>query len=136
MKKNGGSKHKKEVEEVKRKYHKNANNKKGTGTGKASEILISSIKTPFNKTSGEYQISFVLDENAENLAIGIKIGSDDDNLSKANISEAIMDGKKLAIKNGLIELEGGHNEGEKNIIRVRLEEKTRKTLEVRAYAKC
>ncbi|EFD00136.1 hypothetical protein CLOSTHATH_01636 [Hungatella hathewayi DSM 13479] len=98
--------------------------------------MISSIKTPFNKTSGEYQISFVLDENAENLAIGIKIGSDDDNLSKANISEAIMDGKKLAIKNGLIELEGGHNEGEKNIIRVRLEEKTRKTLEVRAYAKC
>ena len=78
----------------------------------------------------------MLDENAKNLAIGIKIGSDDDNLSKANISEAIMDGKKLAIKNGLIELEGGHNEGEKNIIRVRLEEKTRKTLEVRAYAKC
>ena len=128
MKKNGGSKHKKEVEEVKRKYHKNANNKKGTGTGKASEILISSIKTPFNKTSGEYQISFVLDENAENLAIGIKIGSDDDNLSKANISEAIMDGKKLAIKNGLIELEGGHNEGEKKYYKSKARRKDEKNV--------
>lgn len=62
-------------------------------------------------------------------------GSDDDNLSKANISEATMNGKKLPIKNDMIELKGIHNEGEKNILRVKLEEKTRRTLEVRAYAK-
>ena len=136
MKKNGGSKRKKKEEERKRKYHKKSNNKKGTGTGKASEVLISGIKTPFDKASGEYQISFVLDENAEDLAVGIKIGSDDDNLLKANISEATMNGKKLLIKNGMIELKGVHNEGEKNILRVKLEEKTRRTLEVRAYAKC
>ena len=114
MKKNGGSKRKKKEEERKRKYHKKSNNKKGTGTGKASEVLISGIKTPFDKASGEYQISFVLDKNAEDLAVGMK----------------------LLIKNGMIELKGVHNEGEKNILRVKLEEKTRRTLEVRAYAKC
>lgn len=135
MKKNGGSKRKKKEEERKRKYHKKSNNKKGTGTGKASEVLISGIRTPFDKATGEYQISFVLDENAEDLVVGIRIGSDDDNLSKANISEATMNGKKLPIKNDMIELKGIHNEGEKNILRVKLEEKTRRTLEVRAYAK-
>lgn len=135
MKKNGGSKRKKKEEERKRKYHKKSNNKKGTGTGKASEVLISGIRTPFDKATGEYQISFVLDENAEDLVVGIRIGSDDDNLSKANISEAIMNGKKLPMKNDMIELKGIHNEGEKNILRIKLEEKTRRTLEVRAYAK-
>lgn len=39
------------------------------------------------------------------------------------------------VKNDMIELKGIHNEGEKNILRVKLEEKTRRTLEVRAYAK-
>lgn len=92
--------------------------------------MISGIRTPFDKATGEYQISFVLDENAEDLVVGIRIGSDDDNLSKANISEATMNGKKLPIKNDMIELKGIHNEGEKNILRVKLEEKTRRTLEV------
>ena len=131
-----------EVQSVKRRKKnvkgntiRNQTIKKGTGTGKASEVLISGIRTPFDKATGEYQISFVLDENAEDLVVGIRIGSDDDNLSKANISEATMNGKKLPIKNDMIELKGIHNEGEKNILRVKLEEKTRRTLEVRAYAK-
>lgn len=63
--------------------------------------MISGIRTPFDKATGEYQISFVLDENAEDLVVGIRIGSDDDNLSKANISEATMNGKKLPIKNDI-----------------------------------
>ena len=44
--------------------------------------------------------------------------------------------RNFLLKNGMIELKGVHNEGEKNILRVKLEEKTRRTLEVRAYAKC
>lgn len=137
MKKNGGSRRKKKEKEKKEgKYHKKSNNKKGTGIGIASEISISDIKTPFDKESCEYQISFILDEKVIDLFIGIKIGSDDDNLSKANISKATMNGKKLVIKNGMIELKGVRKEGEKNILRVQLEEKTRRTLEVRAYAKC
>lgn len=136
MKINGGSKRQRKQVHGERKRHKKTNNKKGTGTEKASEVLISSIKTPFDKDTGAYKISFVLDENAENLVIGIRIGSDDDNLSKANISKATMNGKKLAIKNNMIELKGIHHEGEKKILRVILEEKSRKTLEVRAYAGC
>lgn len=137
MKKNGGSRRKKKEKEKKEgKYHKKSNNKKGTGIGIASEVSISDIKTPFDKESCEYQISFILDEKVIDLFIGIKIGSDDDNLSEANISKATMNGKKLLIKNGMIELKGVRKEGEKNILRVQLEEKTRRTLEVRAYAKC
>lgn len=45
-----------------------------------------------------------------------------------------MNGKKLPIKMTLLN-EGLSYEGEKNILRVKLEEKTRRTLEVRAYAK-
>lgn len=135
MRKNGESKHKSGKDKKKRKYPKYSDNKHGTGMGKASEVLISSIKTPFDKVSGEYQVSFILDEDVENLVLGIKIGSDDDNLSRAEISNASMDGKKLAIKNGMIEVGGLFTAGEKKVLKVRLDEKTRKTLEVRAYAK-
>ena len=57
-----------------------------------------------------------------------------DNLSKAEIVKAIMNDKKLVIKNGMIEL-GAANKGEKRIVHVKLAESTRKTLEVRAYVK-
>ena len=134
MKTNGGAKHQKRKQDIK-KYHKNPNNKRGTGVGRASEVMISDIKTPFNVVSGEYQISFKLDENVDDLVVGIRIGSDDDNLSKAIISKATHNESKLAIKNGLIEMTGSYLEGEKITLRVKLEEKKRRTLEVRAYAK-
>ncbi|WP_395017565.1 hypothetical protein, partial [Robinsoniella peoriensis] len=106
----------------------------GTGTDKASEIYISSIKTPYDKDNGEYQISFILDESVECLMIGIKLGSDDDNMTRAEISHASTNGKSLIIKNGMVEM-GAGSEGEKKILRVKLAESDRKTLEVRAYAK-
>lgn len=45
-----------------------------------------------------------------------------------------MDGKSLEIKNGMIEM-GVAKKGEKKILRVKLLEAARKTLEVRAYVK-
>lgn len=136
MKKNGGSKHKeKSKDKDKNKEKKHRDNKRGTGTDKASEVSISKVKTPLDSTSGEYQISFVSDEAVDNLMLGIKIGSDDDNLSRAEISGAVLDGKPLVIKNGLIEV-GAVNKGDKSVLRVKLSEAGRKTLEVRAYAKC
>lgn len=135
MKTNGGSKHKKKTgEEEEHKYKKKTDNKRGTGIRKASEIIITGIKTPFDSTSGKYQVSFVLEEDAKDLMLGIKIGSDDDNLTKAEISEAYMSDKKLAIKNGMIAMGDGFT-GEKKILQIRLAETARKTLEVRAYAK-
>lgn len=134
MKTNGGGKHQQKKKKTK-KYHKRSNNQKGTGIGKVSEVMISDIKTPFDTVAGEYQISFILNENVEDLIVGIKIGSDDDNLSKANISIAMMNGKDLPIKNGMIEIKGKHIEGEKNVLRVGLGNQKRSTLEVRAYAK-
>ena len=76
----------------------------------------------------------MVDEKTDNLILGIRLGSDDDNLSKAEIVKATMNDKKLAIKNGMIEL-GVANKGEKRIVHVKLAESTRKTFEVRAYVK-
>ena len=137
MKKNGGSKHREKRREDKDKNkekRKHTDNQKGTGIEKASEVFISRVKTPYDSTTGEYQVSFLLDEDAKDLVLDIKIGSDDDNMSKAVISEASVSGKKLVIKNGMIEI-GAASKGEKKVLRVRLAEKMRRTLEVRAYAK-
>lgn len=139
MKKNGGSKHKKKDEEKNKDKNKDKeknhrDNKRGNGTGKAVETFISRIKTPYDTTTGEYRISFIVDEKADNLILGIRLGSDDDNLSKAEIVKAAMNDKKLVIKNGMIEL-GAANKGERIIVHVKLAESTRKTLEVRAYVK-
>lgn len=138
MKKNGGAKKekgepkKKDSEEDKDK--KKRNNKHGNGTEKVSEVYITNVKTPLDRNSGDYQISFVSDEKVDNLMLGIRIGSDDDNMARAEISKATLNGKALAIKNGMIEI-GSATEGEKKIVRVKLTETGRKTLEVRAYAK-
>lgn len=139
IKKNGGSKHKKKEpkEEPKKpedKPKKTRNNKQGNGTGKASEVFISRVKTPFNALSGEYKISFIADEPAEDLMLDIKIGGDDDNLSRAEISLATIDGKMLPLKNGMVAV-GTVAKGEKKMIVIKLSEVGRKTLEVRAYAK-
>lgn len=140
IKKNGGSKHKKkEPEEEPKKTEedkpkKPRNNKHGNGTGKASEVFISRVKTPFNALSGEYKISFIADESAGDLMLDIKIGGDDDNLSRAEISSATIDGKKLPVKNGMVAV-GTVAKGEKKMIVIKLSEVGRKTLEVRAYAK-
>lgn len=139
MKKNGGSKHKKKEKEKdkdkdKNKEKKHRDNKRGIGTDKASEVFISKVKTPLDSVSREYQVSFVSDETVDSLMLGIKIGSDDDNLSRAEISSAKLNGKSLVIKNGMIEV-GAVNKGDKRILRVKLSETGRKTLEVRAYAK-
>lgn len=140
MKKNGGSKRKsKERDGVKNrngdKEKKYRDNKMGNGSGKATEISISRIKTPYDDITGEYKISFVSEEKADNLLLGIRLGSDDDYLSKAEITKATMNGKKLSINNGMVEL-GVANKAEKKTLRVKLTESTRKTLEVRAYVKC
>lgn len=138
MKKNGGSKHKKKDKDKyknkeKDKEKKHRDNKRGTGTDRVSEVFISKVKTPLDSVSGEYQVSFVSDETVENLVLGIRIGSDDDNLSQAEISGATLNGKGLSIKNGMIEV-GAVGKGEKKILRIKLSETGRKTLEVRAYA--
>lgn len=138
MKKNGGSKHKKKDKDKyknkeKDKEKKHRDNKRGTGTDRVSEVFISKVKTPLDSVSGEYQVSFVSDETVENLVLGIRIGSDDDNLSRAEISGATLDGKGLSIKNGMIEV-GAVGKGEKKILKIKLSETGRKTLEVRAYA--
>lgn len=140
MKKNGGSKHKKRDQDKKGedkdpdKKKKHRDNKRGVGTDKASEVFISKVKTPFDRISGEYQVSFVSDETVENLMLGIKIGSDDDNLSRAEIESATLNRNVLVIKSGMIEI-GAVSKGEKKILRIKLLEAGRKTLEVRAYAK-
>ena len=141
IKKNGGSKHKKKEDEEEPKKKKDEeepkkkrNNKHGNGTGKASEVYISKVKTPFDNATGEYLISFIAGESAEALMLGIKLGGDDDNLARAEISSATADGKKLPIKNGMIDV--GHvAKGDKKKIVIKLSEVGRKTLEVRAYAK-
>ena len=72
--------------------------------------------------------------SAVTLTDSTVIGSDDDNLMRAEITNATMSGKELTIKNGMISLGNGES-GEKKILRVKLAGKTRNTLEVRAYAK-
>lgn len=140
LKKNGGSKHKKQEKKLPKKDEDNKkpktkrNNKRGNGTGKADEIFISKVKTPFNSATGEYHISFISDEAAEDLMLAIRLGGDDDNLARAEISKATLNGKKLPIKNGMINL-GSVAKGDKKTIDITLSEVGRKTLEVRAYAK-
>ena len=140
MKKNGGSKRKKKEEPKEPKEPKDPkepkkkrNNKHGNGTGKASEVFISKVKTPFNGTTGEYRISFTSDEAAEDLMLAIRLGGDDDNLARAEISKATENGKRLPIKNGMINI-GTVAKGDKKTIDIKLTEVGRKTLEVRAYA--
>ena len=140
MKKNGGSKRRdkekdkdKDKDKDKEKTHRD--NKRGNGTGKVSERYISRVKTPFDSVTGEYQISFISEETVKNLMLNINIGSDDDNMTSAGISKAIYNGKNLSIKNGMVEV-GEVNSGEKKVLRVKLTEAGRKTLEVRAYAEC
>ena len=138
MKKNGGAKKKKgepkKKDDDEDQDKKKRNNKHGNGTEKVSEVYITNVKTPLDRNSGDYQISFVSDEKVDNLMLGIRIGSDDDNMARAEIAKATLNGKALAIKNGMIEI-GSTTEGEKKIVRVKLTETGRKTLEVRAYAK-
>lgn len=140
MKKNGGSKkhkhHKSKDEDdnqdkKKRKY---TDNHRGTGLNKVSEVYISNIKTPYDIETGEYQVSFVVDETVDNLMVATKISSDDNNLARAEISKATRNGKTLNIKNGMVEL-GVVNEGDKVVMRMKIAERVRKTLEVRGYAK-
>lgn len=137
MRKNGGSKHKEKVKDktkdpTEKKKHRN--NKRWVGKDRASEIFISKIKTPFDSVSGEYQVSFTSEETVENLLLRIRIGSDDDNLSRAEISKAAFKNQGLVINNGLIEV-GAVNNGDKKILSIKLSETGRKTLEVKAYAK-
>ena len=139
MKKNGGAKRKeknkdKEKEKDRDEEKKRRNNKHGNGTEKASEVYISKVKTPYDSASGEYKVTFTSDEAAEGLILGIKIGSDDDNMARAEISKATIDGKALNIKNGMVEV-GTVAKGDKRTLRIKLTESGRKTLEVRAYAK-
>lgn len=138
MKKNGGAKkrkrHEHKGEASKRKERKYTDNHRGTGLNKVSEVYISNIKTPYDMEAGEYQISFVVDETVDNLMIVAKISSDDNNLAQAEISKATQNGKRLTIKNGMVEL-GAVSEGDKVVLRMKIAERVRKTLEVRGYAK-
>ena len=134
MKKNGGSKHKEKGKKKERdKEKKRRDNKHGHGTKKVSEVFISNIKTPYDSIADEYRISFIPDETVSSLMLGIKIGSDDDNMAQADIGKAIIDDKDLSIKNGLVDI-GDVTKGKKVTIRLKLTENGRKTLEVRGYA--
>ncbi len=140
MKKNAGAekrkkREKKEEEEEKDRKKKKTDNKKGNGLNKASEVSIKNIKTPFDSVSGNYTVSFIPEETANDVMMEIKIGSDDDNMTKAEISSASINGKTLSIKNGMIEV-GDITKDEKIIVKVVLTDSSRKTMEVRAYAKC
>ena len=138
MKKNGGSKkhkhHEPKDDDNKDKKRKRIDNHRGIGLNKVSEVYISNIKTPYDTEAGEYQVSFVVDETVDNLMIATKISSDDNNLARAEIAKAIRNGRALKIKNGMVEL-GTVNEGEKVVLRMKIAERARKTLEVRGYAK-
>ncbi len=140
MKKNGGSKKHKhhkpkdEDDNQDKKKRKYTDNHRGTGLNKVSEVYISNIKTPYDIETGEYQVSFVVDETVDNLMVATKISSDDNNLARAEISNATRNGKTLNIKNGMVEL-GVVNEGDKVVMRMKIAERVRKTLEVRGYAK-
>lgn len=137
MKKNGGAKKRKPKKPNPSSVPpkpKKPDNHRGTGLNKVSEVYISNIKTPYDTECGEYQVSFVSDEAVDNLMIAAKISSDDNNLAKAEISKATRNGKTLTIKNGMVEL-GAVNEGDKIILRMKIAERVRKTLEVRGYAK-
>ncbi len=138
MKKNGGAKRKTKKNDEERKEKKDdkkkRNNKNGNGMGKALEVFISKVKTPFNSVTGEYRVSFTVGEAVEDLMLSIKIGGDDDNLSRAEIATATVDGKKLPIKNGMIDV-GAVAKDERKMLIIKLSDIGRKTLEVRAYAK-
>ena len=137
MKKNGGAKKRKPKKPNPSPVPpkpKKPDNHRGTGLNKVSEVYISNIKTPYDTERGEYQVSFVSDEAVDNLMIAAKISSDDNNLAKAEISKATRNGKALTIKNGMGE-SGAVNEGDKIILRMKIAERVRKTLEVRGYAK-
>ena len=101
---------------------------------KATEVSISKVHTPYDSTSDEYFISFVAGETvSEEMMIEVKVGSDDDSMSRADIRSASSEGQSLTIKNGMIDV-GAIEKGKKKVIRVKLSEEGRKTLEVRAYA--
>lgn len=138
MKKNAGAEKRKKQEkkqEDKDREKKKRDNKKGNGLNKASEISIKNIKTPYDSISKQYTISFIPEESVKGVMLEMKIGSDDDNLSKAEVSAASLKGKNLNIKNGMIEV-GDVLKDEKVIVKVLLADSSRKTMEVRAYAKC
>ena len=137
MKKNGGARRRKTKilgSDPMISKTKKPDNHRGTGLSRVSEVYISNIKTPYDTETGEYQISFISDETVENLMISAKISSDDNNLARAGISRATRNGKALTIKNGMVEL-GAVYEGDKVILRMKITERVRKTLEVRGYAK-
>lgn len=137
MKKNAGAekRSKREKKEEKDRKKKKTDNKKGNGLNKASEVSIKNIKTPFDSLSKNYTVSFIPEENVEKVMLEIKLGSDDDNMTKAEISSASINGKTLSIKNGMIEV-GDVTKDEKIIVKVALADSSRKTMEVRAYAEC
>lgn len=135
-KKNGGSKHKKKEKDKDRdkdKEKKHRDNKHGHGTQKVSEVYISKVHTPYNIASDEYQVSFIPSETAAALMVGVKIASDDDNMARAEIQKATFEGKVLSIKNGLIDV-GSVSKGDKILLKIKLTESGRKSLEVKAYA--
>lgn len=132
---NGGSKHKKTANKENGKKNRHRNNGKGYKRGKAAEIPLSKIKTPYNNASGEYVLSFIPEKEAKDLWLQVKIGSEDDNLEEARIISAVSDNTSLLIKDGKINV-GAVSQGEKKILHIKLAEDGRYTLEVHGYAKC
>ena len=143
MKKNGGSKKKKNIkkepdipeeDDNTEKVKRNTNNKKNPSVEKLKEVQIYNVRTPYDSSMDYYRVSFTSDNYIKNLSLDIKMGSDDDNLTQAIIIDAKREDTSLQIKNGMIEI-GEIKKKQKIKIYVRLNEKQRKTLEVKAYAK-
>lgn len=108
---------------------------KGKSTLKA--LPIENVKTPYDASQNTFRISFVPGSCSENVHVRIRIGSDDEDKSDANIIAAYCGEKKLEIKKiknkDYIVLEHV-NKGEKVILTVKIANAKRCLLEVSAYA--
>ena len=107
---------------------------KDNGKTTLHEIRISKVKTPFDITKEAYRVSFIPERNADDVLIKLRIGSDDEDKKKAEVSEAKYNGVRLELNRGFILLP--HVEKSMKItIEVKLRNIKRCQLEVTAYAK-
>ena len=107
-------------------------NKKDIDVKILKKISLNSIKTPYNTADNSYRIIFTPESGKKNSYIRLRVDSDDSQKYDVNIKSAEYNGRKLEVNNNLItglELK----KGVKTVINVKLDDSSRKTLEVSAY---
>lgn len=132
---NGGShsKRKKKNCEKQEQSAKNPNNKQHKKQKPSEQVGIGYVQCPYNEITGKYRISFMANEDFQNLSLLLRINNDGNSSYDAAVSNANINGKELNILDDRIYI-GNVNKGQRVQLETEIINADRLSLEVIAYA--